>query len=207
MASTYTHDPASGGRVAQYAPVEAPPANQVSNFRTSGYTNFRSSLNFGQSADNYHRVETWGDPVRPYGEWRFPFRPFSTPYPNWGPPFGGLNLGVGGGFGPGFGGGFAPGVGFGPGVGNGRGGFDGPNPNFDNRFGPNGPGNFGPNGPGNSGFGRPGGFQGGFPRGGFQGGFPRGGFQGNEFQPYPIGPRSVYPDPPYFDGFHPTYRD
>ena len=176
MASTYTHDPASGARVSQYAPAPAPQANQVSNFRTSGYTNFRSSLNFGPSADNYHRVETWGDPVRPYGEWRFPFRPFSTPYPNWGPPFGGLNLGVGGGFAPGFGRGFAPGAGFGPGIQNGGQGLDGRDPSFQRQ------------------------------RRGFQQGF-RGGFQGGTFQPYPIGPRSVHPDPPFFDGHHPTYRD
>lgn len=100
LPSTYTHHPATGARVEQYAQVAAPAAPQVSNFRSSGYTHTRSSIAYGQSADNYHRVEAWGDPVRPYGEWRFPNRPFSTPYPNWGPPFAGLNIGV---VGPGFG--------------------------------------------------------------------------------------------------------
>lgn len=100
--STYTHDLATGQRVSQYAPIAAPAAPQPTNFRTSGYTHTRSTINFGQSSDNYHRVETWGDPVRPYGEWRFPYRPYSTPYPNWGAPFAGLGAGAGFGFGPGF---------------------------------------------------------------------------------------------------------
>ncbi len=95
LPSRYSHNPSTGERVAQYARIEAPSVPQPSNFRTSGYTHTRSSLNYGQSADNYHRVEQWGDPVRPYGEWRFPYRPYSTPYPNWGPPYAGLNLGGG----------------------------------------------------------------------------------------------------------------
>ena len=112
LPSTYSHDD-RGARVGQFAPINAPAVASVSNFRSSGYTHTRSSLNYGQSADNYHRVEEWGDPVRPYGEWRFPYRPFSTPYPNWGPPFAGLNLGfpfVGpyGSFGGGGSGGFPP---------------------------------------------------------------------------------------------------
>ncbi|MGI9472181.1 MAG: hypothetical protein ACR2NZ_11640 [Rubripirellula sp.] len=130
MPSSYSHDPATGSRVSQFAPIEAPTAPQAPNFRTSGYTHTRSSLNYGQSADNYHRVEEWGDPVRPYGEWRFPQRPFSTPYQNWGPPFAGLNLGFGGFYGPhggsgrgGFGGGHPgkPGGGGRPDVGRGFG--------------------------------------------------------------------------------------
>ena len=95
LPARYSHDPGTGERVAQYAKIQAPSVPQPSNFRTSGYTHTRSSLNYGQSADNYHRVEQWGDPVRPYGEWRFPYRPYSTPYPNWGPPYAGLNLGLG----------------------------------------------------------------------------------------------------------------
>lgn len=101
----YSHDPVAGTRVAQYAPSAMPWAPVETSFRSSGYRQQRSTLAYGQSADNYHRVETWGDPVRPYGEWRFPFRPYSTPYPNWGPPFGGLNINQG--FpGVGWGGGF-----------------------------------------------------------------------------------------------------
>ena len=95
LPSRYSHNPNTGERVAQYTKIQAPSVPQPSNFRTSGYTHTRSSLNYGQSADNYHRVEQWGDPVRPYGEWRFPYRPYSTPYPNWGPPYAGLNLGLG----------------------------------------------------------------------------------------------------------------
>lgn len=111
LPGNYSHDAFSGQRVAQYAPVELPAVPQGLPLRTSGYTHYRSTLAYGQSADNYHRVEQWGDPVRPYGEWRFPFRPYSTPYPNWGAPFAGLNIGVG----------LNPGVGFNPGVGGGAG--------------------------------------------------------------------------------------
>lgn len=99
LPSRFSHNPATGERVAQYTKIQGPSLPQPANFRTSGYTHTRSSLNYGQSADNYHRVEQWGDPVRPYGEWRFPYRPYSTPYPNWGPPYAGLNLG-GGFYGP-----------------------------------------------------------------------------------------------------------
>ncbi|MCG8651989.1 MAG: hypothetical protein MI861_19265, partial [Pirellulales bacterium] len=95
MPSTYTHD-VNGQRVTQYQSIAPPVAPAVSNFRTSGFTHTRSSLNFGQSADNYIRVEKWGDPVRPFGEWRFPYRPFSAPYPYWGAPYAGLNIGFGG---------------------------------------------------------------------------------------------------------------
>lgn len=140
LPGNYSHDAFSGQRVAQYAPVDLPTAPNTPPLRTSGYTHFRSTLAYGQSADNYHRVEEWGDPVRPYGEWRFPFRPFSTPYPNWGPPYAGLNInqGIGFGVGAGFGGG-----GFGGGFG--RPGFgqpgieppDGPAPGFQHQRFPN----------------------------------------------------------------------
>ncbi len=113
LPSTYSHDVVTGQRVSQFAPIELPTATTVQNFRTSGYTHTRSRLSFGGSNDNYHRVETWGDPIRPYGEWQRPFRPGSVPYDLWGPPFGGLNWGRSG-FGPG---GFGPG-GFGGGHGN-----------------------------------------------------------------------------------------
>ncbi len=120
LPSTYTHD-AEGRRVTQYAQPAAAYAPQVSNFRSSGYTHTRSSIQFGQSADNYHRVEQWGDQVRPYGEWRFPYRPYSQPYPAWGPPYAGLGP-IGGVFpggvypGAGFPGGGYPGAGFPGGV-------------------------------------------------------------------------------------------
>lgn len=124
LPSTYTHD-ASGQRVRQYAQPVASFEQQVSNFRSSGYTHARSSLQYGPSADNYHRVEQWGDPVRPYGEWRFPYRPYAQPYSAWGPPLAGL--GPIGGFGPYPGYGAYPGNGAGgnPGHGNGGGGHAG----------------------------------------------------------------------------------
>lgn len=96
--SFYTHRTETGNRVQQYS---KPPESQVpqdSSFQTSGFTHIRSSLNFGQSADNYHRVQQWGTDVRPYGEWRFPYRPYSAPYPMWGEPYGGLNIGGFGGY-------------------------------------------------------------------------------------------------------------
>ncbi len=153
LPSHYTHDLATGLRVTQFAPVASPTAPMARDFRSSGYVSTRSSLNYGQSADNYHRVEQWGPPVLPYGEWRFPNRPYSAPYSQWGAPFAGL-------------GSVFPGVGF-PGYG----------------F----PGN-----PSGTGF-APGG---------------TGGLQGaGGYDPYPIAPGSAYPNPPYFDGYHPVYRD
>lgn len=96
LPSTYSHDAANGQRVSQHTPIELPSVTTVPNFRTSGYTHTRSRINFGGSADNYHRVETWGAPIRPYGEWQRPFRPGSVPYSLWGAPYAGLNLGLGG---------------------------------------------------------------------------------------------------------------
>lgn len=178
--STFTHDPTTGSRVRQYAPVEAPPLTDQSSLVTSGFSHNRSSIQVGQSADNYYRVDQWGPPVRPYGEWRFPYRPYSAPYGAWGPPFGGLNLGFG----------FPPvGVPFPP----------------PGHAGP-GPGQFGP-GPGQPGMGQwqPGAGHG-FP---FAPGHqPMPGnplLPGGPFNPYPSAPGSAYPDPPWFDGFHPDY--
>jgi hypothetical protein len=95
LPSTFTHDPLTGCRVNQFAAVDAPPLNDQSALLSSGYTNFRSTIQVGQSADNYYRVDQWGPPVRPYGEWLFPYRPYSAPYEAWGAPFAGLNLGFG----------------------------------------------------------------------------------------------------------------
>lgn len=80
--SYYSHDPATGERVAQYArpePAYVPPQD---NYRQSGYRHIRNSLRVGGSADNLHVVQTWGEGenIRPYGEWQFPYRPFATPY-------------------------------------------------------------------------------------------------------------------------------
>lgn len=178
MPSRYSHDPTSGARVTQYAP-DAAPATQLSTpIRSSGYTHFRSSLAYGQSADNYHRVETWGDPIRPYGEWRFPYRPFSTPYPNWGAPFAGLNLGLAAGLGFG-----APGIGYGqaqvpinPVV-----------PETQPAPVPNS----------NAPIVRPRAYRRASP-------YPSAG--NNNLSPYPAGRGTPYPVAPYYDGYYPNYR-
>ena len=93
--SFYTHD-ASGQRTHRYATPPPAVVPQSASFQASGFFHFRSTLQVGQSADNYHRVQQWGPPVRPYGEWRFPYRPYSVPYDQWGAPYAGLNIGVGG---------------------------------------------------------------------------------------------------------------
>jgi hypothetical protein len=178
LPSTYTHDVESGARVAQFQPNAVPTVPAATNFRSSGYTHTRSSINYGQSADNYHRVERWGDPVRPYGEWRFPYRPFSTPYPNWGPPYAGLNLGFG----------FRPFNGT-------R--LDGRRPRPEHRARP--PGQGGDQNPGN-------GHHGGQRHPSRRPAVPPviGDYP---FSPYPAGPATPYPVAPYYDGYHPVYRD
>lgn len=141
--SYYTHDPMSGERVQQYTPIGPFYSYAQSSYVSSGYRNTRSSIQVGTSADHYHTTQQWGAPVQPYGEWRFPYRPYSVPYGAWGPQFyGGVPFGYGrnlGGFGPGYGGGL-PGGGFpGGGLPGGGGGlpgqgnlqrpiFSGPNP-------------------------------------------------------------------------------
>lgn len=140
--STYTHDSLTGERVAQYTPIGPFYYQHQGDFLRSGYRHYRSTIQVGGSADNYHLVEEYGRPVRPYEEWRFPYRPYSAPYQDWGPPFGGLGPGGYGGMGPG--GIYGGNVPFGPG------------------FPIGGPGGF-------PGGGFPGG---GFPGGGFPGGFP-----------------------------------
>ncbi|MEQ8786414.1 MAG: hypothetical protein RIC55_08945 [Pirellulaceae bacterium] len=97
--SYFTHDPNTGKRVTQFAPV---PPVYASNYQKSVYHHTRSTLQVGNSIDIYHQIDEYGREVRPYDEWRFPYRPYSVPYSQWGPPFGGL----GGGFGYGYGGGY-----------------------------------------------------------------------------------------------------
>jgi hypothetical protein len=155
--SRYTHDPNTHARVTQYSPIGPFYANDMPNYQKSGYRQSRSSIQVGPSADHLHIVETWGQPVQPYGEWRYPYRPYSVPYQAWGPPYGGLNVGVGfgyfppyGGFGGGGFGGGGPGMGpggpggpgggpgwpgGGPGFGPGFGGYFNPPNNWTNPFG------------------------------------------------------------------------
>ncbi|MCA9129681.1 MAG: hypothetical protein KDB22_21495 [Planctomycetales bacterium] len=91
--STYTHDSVRGQRVDQYAQRVEPTVAQRADFQRSGYRNYRSTLQAGQSADNIHIVEQWGKAVLPYEQWRFPYRPYGVPYDQWGPqaPYGFLN--------------------------------------------------------------------------------------------------------------------
>jgi hypothetical protein len=149
-ASTYTHSPTSGQRVDQYAVAEQPLAPFRDDFSRSGYRNFRSTLQAGQSADNVHVVEQWGRPIIPYEQWRFPFRPYAVPYDAWGPqaPYGitngsfQANIGVNpGGYGRG---GMPPNAGYGtpgygtPGYGTpGYGGVGQSGGNHNNAYGPN----------------------------------------------------------------------
>jgi hypothetical protein len=88
--SHFTHDPQTGERVDQYTPVGPVYTFARTDFMRSGYRHTASNLQVGRNADHMHIVEEWGRPVRPYGEWQFPFRPYSVPYQLWGPPFGGL---------------------------------------------------------------------------------------------------------------------
>ncbi|MCY2974364.1 MAG: hypothetical protein NTW52_06810 [Planctomycetota bacterium] len=84
MPSTFTHDP-QGTRVAQFSQGVQPVVYERPDYQRSGFRHYRSSLQGGSSADHMHIVDQWGPSVRPYGEWRFPTRPFSVPYPAWGP--------------------------------------------------------------------------------------------------------------------------
>lgn len=94
--STYTHEPVRGKRVDQYAQPVQPIAHRDPTFQRSGYRNYRSTLQGATSADNMHIVEQWGAPVVPYEQWRFPFRPYGTPYNAWGPqaPYGMFNSNI-----------------------------------------------------------------------------------------------------------------
>ncbi|MBM3998269.1 MAG: hypothetical protein FJ297_01795 [Planctomycetes bacterium] len=85
--STYTHDPRTGQRVYRYSPIGPVYAFPDRNVVQSGYRHIQSVIEAGGTADYLHVVEEWGrNPVRPYGEWQYPFRPYSVPYGLWGPP-------------------------------------------------------------------------------------------------------------------------
>ncbi|MBN1910756.1 MAG: hypothetical protein JW818_13505 [Pirellulales bacterium] len=89
--SYYSHDPASGNRVAQYSPGTTPYTTPESNYKRSGYHHHRiRQRGPGGTADNLHLVETWGEGefIRPYGEWEYPYRAGATPYGPWGNPQG-----------------------------------------------------------------------------------------------------------------------
>ncbi len=84
LPSTYTHD-VMGNRVKQHAQGIQPVSNESPDFQRSGFRHTRSTLQAGNSSDNFHVVERWGAPVQPYGEWRYPYRPYAVPYGAWGP--------------------------------------------------------------------------------------------------------------------------
>ncbi len=88
--SSYTHDPATGDRVVQFAPKATPYVPHDPTYRQSAYRHKRSSIRAGGSADRTHVVETWGagESIRPYGEWQRPYRAGATPYGPWGNPNG-----------------------------------------------------------------------------------------------------------------------
>ncbi|HEY2412881.1 MAG TPA: hypothetical protein VGI40_11595 [Pirellulaceae bacterium] len=94
--SYYTHDQSNGERVSQFAQIGPYYYFQRPDYLKSGYRQFRSTIDYGNSSDNMHVVEQWGAQVVPYEQWRFPTRPYSVPYQQWGPPYGGLGGGTGG---------------------------------------------------------------------------------------------------------------
>src|SRR5205823_10033375 len=80
----------------QYAPIGPFYYFTRPDYLKSGYRQYRSTIDLGNSSDNMHIVEQWGAQVVPYEQWRFPYRPYSAPYQAWGPPYGGLGGGTGG---------------------------------------------------------------------------------------------------------------
>ena len=211
--SSYTHSPQTGQRIDQYAAGEQPISPYRQDFTRSGYRHFRSTLQAGQSADNMHIVEQWGQPVIPYEQWRFPFRPYAVPYDAWGPqaPYGISNSSVQFGVGrgnwsghpggpphPGAGaGGYGPGGGYGPvsGYDAGYGGYDGPR--YSDSHGPAGY----PTGP------HPDPNHAPARRPGNWGGYPQGGARPHTYGPhdsrgFPLTP--TYNREPWYDGSYPT---
>ncbi len=83
LPSTFTHR--EGVQVDQFASAVQPTTYADELRSTSVYRHHRSSLQGGNSTDHYHRVDEYGGNVRPYGEWRYPYRPYSVPYQGWGP--------------------------------------------------------------------------------------------------------------------------
>ncbi len=208
--STYTHSPQTGQRIDQYASGEQPISPYREDFTRSGFRHFRSTLQAGQSADNMHIVEQWGQPVIPYEQWRFPFRPYAVPYDAWGPqaPYGitnsSIQLGVGAGPwggqaggphrpapGSGSGPGYGPTVGYGPGYG--AGGYASPGNDAPAGQEGNFPGrNFYPHYPPPQ---RPGHWE----------GYPAGSAGGNnpyQSRGFPLTP--TYNREPWYDGGYPT---
>lgn len=89
--STYSHNPANGRRVEQYASKKVSYARNDPTYMESGYRHKRTVLRGADgSIDRRHVVRTWGagEDIRPYGEWQRPYRAGATPYGPWGNPQG-----------------------------------------------------------------------------------------------------------------------
>jgi len=88
--SYFSHEPATGQRVTQYAPPKTPYVRGDSTYAQSGYRHSHTSIRVGEGSENLHIVETWGagESIRPYGEWLRPFREGATPFGPWGNPQG-----------------------------------------------------------------------------------------------------------------------
>jgi hypothetical protein len=123
---TYTHDPYSGARVAQY--MRTPPVEPLEDERmvTSRYRRSRTNLRGSDgSVDTYYEVQQWGNGgggldaewERFHDAWKESI--LSGGYYNQSPGYGAGGYGGGYGYGPGYGYGF-PGHGF-PGYGGGPG--------------------------------------------------------------------------------------
>jgi len=86
----YSHDPATGARVAQHQQPAPAYVREDPTYLQSGYRHSQSRIYVGGSGDFRHIVETWGEGelIRPYGEWLFPYRAGATPYGPWGNPQG-----------------------------------------------------------------------------------------------------------------------
>jgi hypothetical protein len=89
--SYFSHDPKTGERVVQYAPLPSVYRTVDPTYRESGFHYTEQFLRgIGSSFDALHMVQTWGqgDQIRPYGEWQYPYRAGATPYGPWGNPQG-----------------------------------------------------------------------------------------------------------------------
>lgn len=89
--STFSHDPSTGQRVAQFMPERVSYRREDPTYMESGYRHVHAGLRGADgSYDHTHVVQTWGLGwlIRPYGEWEYPYRAGATPYGPWGNPSG-----------------------------------------------------------------------------------------------------------------------
>ncbi len=88
--SYYTHNPATGERVDQFAKPAPAYVREDPTYQQSAYRHTTTNRLYGESSDHLHVVETWGqgESIRPYGEWLYPYRAGATPYGPWGNPQG-----------------------------------------------------------------------------------------------------------------------